>query len=276
MKTTVRLAMIWALAGFTAMTVSAQKILPQPAPPKQLDHGKGPNNPKQPKGGNPNDKWWISVGVGGGGPNYGPPPPPPNYGYYGGGYGGGYYNNYNNYGYNNYYYGSGPYYGYSYRKAARKTIRNTAYVIFNAIQQANWEGMYNPVLSDAVQHQQFAKYLYNCGDYMGSLYHSRRAGYLAWQSLNFNYGMVQNPGYDGWDDVYGYGGNYNGGGGGYYNDDYYKKNGNGNGGTQPGQQKQADPNVKTPSNEDLDKQIQKKSFTKDEMKNIKLSDLDVN
>jgi hypothetical protein len=263
MKTKIRLAMFWALAGIAVYTASAQKVLSQPTQPKQLDHGKGPNNPQQPKNGNANEKWWITIGGGNGGPHYGPPPPP-NYGYYGGGY-------YNNPGYNNYYYGGGN--NYSYRKAARKTIRNTAYVIYNAIQQANWNGMYNPVLSDAVQHQRFAKYLYNCGDFMGSLYHSRRAGYLAWQSINFNYSMIPNPGYDGWDDDM-YGGNYNGGGGGYYNDDYYKKNGNG--GAQPGQKQAAtDPNVKTPSNDELDKQIQKKNFTKDEMKGLKLSDLDV-
>lgn len=261
MKTIIRLAIVWAFAGLTVQTVSAQKVLPKPSQPVQPKNGgvknnTGNNNQAQ---GN-NDKWWISIGASGGGPGYGPPPPN-----YGPAYGGPNYN-YPSYGYSNYY--GGGYY--SYRKAARQSIRNTAYVIFNAIQQANWNGMYNPVLSNAVQHQQFAKYLYNCGDYMGALNHSRRAGYLAWQSLNFNYGMIPNPGYDGWDDMYGYGNGYNNGG--YYDDGYYKQNGSVN---TNGKQANPEPGATMPSNDELDRKIQQKNLSKDEMKGMKLSDLDI-
>ncbi|MDP2388121.1 MAG: hypothetical protein Q8M29_17235 [Bacteroidota bacterium] len=266
MKTIVRLAIVWAIAGLAVNTVSAQQVLPKPAQPKVINKGGGGgNNPKPPKG-KGNEKWWVSVGVGGG-PNWGGPPP--NYGYYGG---------YNNYGAYGNYGGGYNYYGYNYRKAARKRIRNTGYILYNSIQQANWEGMYNPVLSSAVQHQQYAKFLYNSGNYIGAIHHTDRARYLAWQSLNFNYGSINDQGYNDWDDDDMYGGNYNGGGNGYYSEDGYKKNGSSPGGSDVSKQKPGttpDPAAKTPSNEELDQKVNKKDYTKEELKGMKLQDLEI-
>lgn len=258
--------MVWALAGLAVHTVSAQQVLPQPSQPKIINKGGGNNNPNPPKG-KGNEKWWVSVGVGGGGPNWGGPPPP-NYGYYGNG------------GYNNYYGGGFNNYGFNYRKAARKRIRNTGYILFNSIQQANWEGMYNPVLSSAVQHQQYARFLYNNGNYIGAIHHTDRARYLAWQSLNFNYGSINGQGYNDWDDDDMYGGNYNGGGNGngYYNEDGYKKSGTGPGGSDVSKQKPgtaSDPPAKTPSNEELDEKVNQKNYTKEELKGMKLQDLEI-
>ncbi|HEY1039875.1 MAG TPA: hypothetical protein VGF30_10745 [Bacteroidia bacterium] len=268
MKTIIRLAIVWAIAGLTVNTVSAQKISQAPSQPK-MNKGGGKNNPNPPKG--KNEKWWVSVGVGGG-PNWGAPPPP-NYGYYGG---------YNNYGYNNYY-GNGynNYYGYNYRRAARKSIRNTGYIIYNAIQQANWEGMYNPILSNAVQHQQYAKFLYNHGNFIGALHHTKRARYLAWESLNFNYGAINNPGYDDWDDdmggYYKNGNNNNNTAVPDYEDDVYKKQGTNPGGDVNKQKSDTPPGTapKAPSNEELDGKVEKKNYTKDELKSMKLKDLEI-
>lgn len=284
MKTIKQFAIILGIASLTVKTVNAQNIIQAPqqpktkpsfnnqAPPPQQNPSNNGNNYNG--NGNPkpksNDKWWINVGVGGG-PNWGAPPPyyqNQNYGY---GYG-------NNYGYNNYY---GNNYGYNYRRVARKTIRKTAYILHNAIQQAQWNGVYNPILSNAVNHQQYAKFLYNQGEFIGALHHSKRARYLAWEAINFNYSAIGNPGYDDWDDDDDYGNYYGGGnnnnGGGYgngYYDDSYKKNGNnnsnGNKQIPPGQSTQ-----KTPSNDELDNELKKKEMTKDEMQKMKLSDLDI-
>lgn len=276
MKTIKQFAIIFGIAILAVNTVNAQNVIQAPQQPKTKPSFNNQNQPPQPNQGNAgynnngngnpkpkgNEKWWINVGVGGG-PNWGGPPPiyqDPNYGY-GNGYG---YNN--NYGY---------YYGYNYRKTARRAIRNSAYIIHNAIQQAQWNGIYNPILSNAVNHQQYAKFLYNQGQYLGALHHSKRARYLAWEAINFNYAAINNPGYDDWDDddYYG-GGNNNGGGyGNNYYDESYKKNGNNNNGNKqipPGQSSQ-----KTPSNDELDKELKKKELTKDEMQKMKLSDLDV-
>lgn len=278
MKTIKQFAITLALASLTVTTVNAQNIIQAPQqpktkpsfnnPPPHQNHGNNGNNnnghgnPK-PKG---NEKWWINVGVSNG-PNWGGPPP-----YYQGqnyGYG-------NNYGYNNNY---GNYYGYNYRKVARKTIRKTAYIVHNAIQQAQWNGIYNPILSNAVNHQQYAKFLYNQGEYVGAMHHSKRARYLAWEAINFNYAAINNPGYDDWDDDddnYGNGNNYNGGGyGNNNNDDYYKKNGNNNNNNGSKQPAPSQGTQKTPSNEDLDNKLKKKEIPKDEMQKIKLSDLDI-
>jgi hypothetical protein len=272
MKTIKQFAIILALASLAVTTVNAQNIIQVPQQPKtklgfnnQAPPAQNQGNPK-PKG---NEKWWINVGIGGG-PNWGAPPPyyqGQNYGY---GYG-------NNYGYNNYYGNyNGNYNGYGYRKVARRTIRKTAYIVHNAIQQAQWNGIYNPILSNAVNHQQYAKFLYNQGEYIGAMQHSKRARYLAWEAINFNYSAINNPGYDDWDDdddYYGNGNGYNGGGyGTNYNDDDYKKNGNNNGNKQPAP---VQGNQKTPSNEELDGQLKKKEIPKDEMRKIKLSDLDI-
>lgn len=277
MKTIKQVAIILGIAMLTVKTVNAQNVIQAPQQPKTKPSSNNPNQPNQGNGGynnngngNPkpkgNEKWWINVGVGGG-PNWGAPPPPyyqgPNYGYG------------SNYGYNNYY-GYNYGYGYNYRKTARKAIRNTAYIIHNAIQQATWNGIYNPILSNAVNHQQYAKFLYNQGQYLGALHHSKRARYLAWEAINFNYAAINNPGYDDWDDD-DFGNGYNGGGyGNNYYDDSYKKKGNNNGdgsGNKPVNPDQG--NQKTPSNEELDKEIKKKELTKDEMQKMKISDLDI-
>lgn len=89
-------------------------------------------------------------------------------------------NNYNGnygYGYNNNYY--------SVKKAARQSLRNSARVIGNALQFSDWNDTYSPWLAKAIRHQQYAKQLYFWGDYAGALNHAERAGFLAWNTLNY-------------------------------------------------------------------------------------------
>lgn len=94
--------------------------------------------------------------------------------------------NYPNYG-GNYYYGNS--YGYnnyhSLKKAARNSIRNSANVIGQALQFSDWNDIYSPWLAKAIRHQQYAKQLYFWGDYAGALNHAERAGFLAWNTLNY-------------------------------------------------------------------------------------------
>ena len=104
-------------------------------------------------------------------------------------YGGGYYygNNYGNY--------------YNFKKAARYSIRKSAQVIGQALNFSDWNDMYSPWLAKAIRHQQYAKQLYFWCDYAGAMNHAERAGFLAYNTLNyFN-------GYYGYDD--GFGGGYN-------------------------------------------------------------------
>lgn len=106
------------------------------------------------------------------------------------------------------YYAGGPhYYGngygnhYNIRKAARYSIRQSAQVIRQALHFSDWNDMYSPWLAKAIRHQQYAKQLYFWGDYAGALNHAERAGFLAYNTLNyFN-------GYYGYND--GFGGGYN-------------------------------------------------------------------
>ncbi|MBC7696309.1 MAG: hypothetical protein H7141_12775 [Burkholderiales bacterium] len=87
-----------------------------------------------------------------------------------------YYGGYN-YGYNNYYY--------SMKKAARNSIRQSANTIGQALNFSDWNDTYSPWLAKAIRHQQYAKQLYFWGDYEGALNHSERAGFLAWNTLNY-------------------------------------------------------------------------------------------
>jgi hypothetical protein len=125
--------------------------------------------------------------------------------------------NYPNYS-GNYYYGNQYGYGnyHSMKKAARNSIRNSARVIGQALQFSDWNDIYSPWLAKAIRHQQHARQLYFWGDYAGALNHAERAGYLAWNTLNYFNGY------------YGYNNGF--GGGGYYpnpysdpNNPYYKK-----------------------------------------------------
>lgn len=86
-----------------------------------------------------------------------------------------YYGGYN-YGYSNYY---------SIRKAARNSIRQSANTIGQALQFSDWNDTYSPWLAKAIRHQQYARQLYFWGDYEGALNHSERAGFLAWNTLNY-------------------------------------------------------------------------------------------
>lgn len=109
--------------------------------------------------------------------------------------------NYPNYGGGPYYYGNGYGNHYNLKKAARYSIRQSAYVIRQAMQFSDWNDIYSPWLAKAIRHQQYAKQLYFWGDYAGALNHAERAGFLAHHTLNyFN-------GYYGYDD--GFGGGYN-------------------------------------------------------------------
>ncbi len=114
---------------------------------------------------------------------------PPNYGYnnY---YGNNYYSSYNN-GYNS---------NYSIKHAARNSLRNASQVIGNALQFSDWNDTYSPWLAKAIRHQQYAKQLYFWGDYAGALNHAERAGFLAWNTLNYfnnGYSYNENNGYGG-------------------------------------------------------------------------------
>lgn len=82
-----------------------------------------------------------------------------------------------NYGYNNNFYNT--------KKAARNSIRQAAQVIGQALQYSDWNDTYSPWLAKAVRHQQYAKQLYFWGDYVGSLNHAERAGFLAWNTLSY-------------------------------------------------------------------------------------------
>jgi hypothetical protein len=88
---------------------------------------------------------------------------------YGNNYGYGYYNN-------NYY---------NVKKASRNSIRQSASVIGQALQFSDWNDTYSPWLAKAIRHQQYAKQLYFWGDYAGALNHAERAGFLAWNTLNY-------------------------------------------------------------------------------------------
>lgn len=88
-----------------------------------------------------------------------------------------YYNNYGyGYGYNNYY---------SMKKASRNSIHQSANIIRQALQFSDWNDIYSPWLAKAIRHQQFAKQLYFWGDYAGALNHAERAGFLAWNTLDY-------------------------------------------------------------------------------------------
>lgn len=137
----------------------------------------------------------------------------------GGGYPGGYYgNSYGySYGYNNYNNNYGGYY--NVKRAARGSIQQSAGVIGQALQFTGWNDIYSPWLAKAIRHQQYAKQLYFWGDYAGALNHAERAGFLAWNTLNYF-----NSGYG-----------YNNYGGGSYpdpysdpNNPYYRQNNSGN------------------------------------------------
>ncbi len=86
-----------------------------------------------------------------------------------------YYNSYNH-GYNNYY---------NVKKAARNSIHQSAATIGQALQFSDWNDIYSPWLAKAIRHQQYARQLYFWGDYAGAMNHSERAGFLAWNTLNY-------------------------------------------------------------------------------------------
>ncbi len=127
---------------------------------------------------NGNKKWYgwnsgvtISIGT------------PPVYGY----------NNYGNNYYNNYY---------SSKKASRYALKRSANVIREALRFSNWNDTYSPWLAKAIRHQQFAKQHYFWGNYAAAINHSERAGFLAWNALNyFNNGFANNNGFN---DDFGY------------------------------------------------------------------------
>ncbi|MES2565218.1 MAG: hypothetical protein V4565_00015 [Bacteroidota bacterium] len=86
--------------------------------------------------------------------------------------------------YNNYGYGNGYNY-YNVRKAARNSVRQSANIIMQALQFTEWNDIYSPWLAKAIRHQQYAKQLYFWGDYAGALNHAERAGFLAWNTLDY-------------------------------------------------------------------------------------------
>lgn len=108
----------------------------------------------------------------------------------------------------NYYYGNG-YNNYKHiKKAARNSIRQSAYVIGQALQFTDWNDIYSPWLAKAVRHQQYAKQLYFWGDYAGALNHAERAGFLASHTLNYfngyyGYGDGFGNGYNNYPNPYG-------------------------------------------------------------------------
>lgn len=236
-------------------------------------------NPVKPGNGKPNDNAHLYIGgnIQFGGPHWSPwgPPPPPappvvmynGYGpaYYGGGYyGGGYYGQ-------NYY-----------RRMARKTLRRTAQVLYSAIQSSWMDPYFNPVLSKAVWHQRHARMLYYNGDFIGAIHHSRRARYLAYDAAQYDAynNMGYNYGMNDFDDAYG---NYPGGPDGYdYDDGFRKKNDGSNRGAEPNdnERKAAEDfrkEMKSDSykNDVLDKKIDTKTIDKEEMKNLRIKDLDI-
>lgn len=103
------------------------------------------------------------------------------------------------------YYAGGPhYYGngygnhYNIKKVARYSIRQSAQVIRQALHFSDWNDMYSPWLAKAIRHQQYAKQLYFWGDYAGALNHAERAGFLAYNTLNYFNGYYgYNGGFDG-------------------------------------------------------------------------------
>lgn len=115
--------------------------------------------------------------------------------------------NYPNYG-SNYYYGNG-YNNYKHiKKAARNSIRQSAYVIGQALQFTEWNDIYSPWLAKAIRHQQYAKQLYFWGNYAGALNHAERAGFLASHTLNYfngyyGYGDGFGDGYNNYPNPYG-------------------------------------------------------------------------
>ena len=119
-----------------------------------------------------------------------------------------------NYGYPNYYGNNwNGYYSHNYhsiKQAARHTLRNSAQIIGNALQFSDWNDIYSPWLAKAIRHQQYAKQLYFWGDYAGALNHAERAGFLAWNTLNY------------YNNGYGFNDGYNGNG--YYQDPYQDPN----------------------------------------------------
>lgn len=103
------------------------------------------------------------------------------------------YNNYNSNYYNNYY---------SSKRASRNALNRSANVIREALRFSDWNDTYSPWLAKAIRHQQHAKKLYYWGDYAGAINHSERAGFLAWNTLNyFNNGFANNNGFN---DDFGY------------------------------------------------------------------------
>lgn len=103
------------------------------------------------------------------------------------------YNNYGNNYYNNYY---------SSKRATRIALNRSANVIREALRFSNWNDTYSPWLAKAIRHQQFAKQQYFWGNYAAAINHSERAGFLAWNTLQyFNNGFVNNNGFN---DNFGY------------------------------------------------------------------------
>ncbi len=148
----------------TSLNVTAQ--------PK--NYGKGPKPQNNPWGYNyhhPHGNHWgenVNINIGGGYPNY-------------------YNNNYGN-GYNNGYYNM--------KGTSRNALRQSANVIRQTLRFSDWNDVYSPWLAKAIRHQQYAKQLYFWGDYVGALNHSERAGFLAWNTLNyFNNGYGINDGF---------------------------------------------------------------------------------
>lgn len=231
------------------------------------------NNPVKPGNGQANDNAHLYIGgnIHFGGPHWspwGPPTPPPMPIY--NGYGPAYY--------------GGGYYGQNYyRRMARKTLRRTAQVLYSAIQNSWMDPYFNPVLSKAVWHQRHARMLYYNGDFIGAIHHSRRARYLAYDAvqydsynnMGYNYGMndfddpYNNP-YNG-PDNYGYG----------YDDGFRKKNNE----AAPdelneGERKIANDFKKEMKSESyksdaLDKKVESNAINKEEMKNLRIKDLDI-
>lgn len=70
------------------------------------------------------------------------------------------------------------------KKTTRTSIRQSAYIIKKALTYFNYGGNYSLWLTKAVRHQQYAKKLYVLGNYTAAMYHTERAGFLAWQILN--------------------------------------------------------------------------------------------
>lgn len=83
------------------------------------------------------------------------------------------------------------------KRAAKNSIRESAYAIRNAVQVSNWNDVYSPLIAKAIRHQQYAKTLYMQRNLAAAINHANRAAYLANQATDCitamsDYGYIDN------------------------------------------------------------------------------------